>query len=307
MHKPVLLDETIAGLNILPNGIYIDATFGRGGHSAAILQKLVGGRLIVIDKDPEAIAEAKERYDSDVRVSVHHGSFAALEAIAEAEGVLGKVDGVMMDLGVSSPQLDEARRGFSFMRDGPLDMRMDTSQGQTAEEYLQGATEAQLVYVLKEYGEERFAKRIAVAIKKHLETATLKTTKALADLVERTIPSKEKHKHPATRTFQALRIEINNELRDLKTVLSASLKVLKPGGRLCCISFHSLEDRIVKHFMQKAAKGYQPPKGMPLREKDIQTNRQLKVIGKALRAGESELNDNVRSRSAVLRIAEKLS
>ncbi|PIQ43710.1 MAG: 16S rRNA (cytosine(1402)-N(4))-methyltransferase [Gammaproteobacteria bacterium CG11_big_fil_rev_8_21_14_0_20_46_22] len=304
MHKPVLLDETLTGLLISPSGVYIDATFGRGGHSHGVREGLMDGRLIVIDKDPEAIATAKERYEHDPQVSIHHGSFAEIKRIANSEGILGRVDGIMMDLGVSSPQLDVAERGFSFLRDGPLDMRMNTTTGQTAKEYLEAVEEAELARVLKDYGEERFARRLANVIKANIDS--LQTTKALADLVEKTIPTREFKKHPATRTFQALRIAVNNELDDLETVLRDSIDCLKPGGRLCCISFHSLEDRIVKQFMKREATPQALPAGLPIKEADIEKTQRLMLVGKAIRASESEVKLNPRARSATLRIAEKL-
>lgn len=306
MHKPVLLEEAIAGLAIEKNGVYVDATFGRGGHSKEILKRLQKGRLIVIDKDPKAIATAKALFEQDERVAIYHSSFAQIKNVIDQEDMLGKVSGVLMDLGVSSPQLDEAERGFSFMNDGPLDMRMDTSQGQTAKEYLASVDVNTLTTVLREYGEERYAKKIASVILSRNEQQAINTTHELAEIIDKAMPNKHKqHKHPATRTFQALRIAINHELTDLQDVLNDVIPVLKIGGRLCCISFHSLEDRIVKRFMKNEATGEMPPPGMPLLQSQIKNTARLKLIGKAIKAGEKELTENIRARSAILRIAER--
>lgn len=310
-HFTVLLYETVEGLALKKNGIYIDGTFGRGGHSRLILSQLSeNGRLIAVDRDPRAIEEANKIQDS--RFHIEHNSFSAIPEICEKLGLVGKIDGILLDLGVSSPQLDEAERGFSFMKDGPLDMRMDTSQGLSASEWLQQVSEQDLTWVLKTFGEERFAKRIANAIvtynknalKNGLEPIT--RTLQLAELISQSVPFKDKHKHPATRSFQAIRIFINSELEELERVLNSALAVLAPQGRLSIISFHSLEDRMVKHFMRKQSKGEQIPKGLPLREDQIQRNQTLKVIGKAIMPSEDEVEKNPRSRSAVLRVAEKI-
>lgn len=311
-HFTVLLYETVEGLALKKNGIYIDGTFGRGGHSRLILSKLdSNGRLIAIDRDPRAIAEATKITDS--RFHIEHNTFSAIPEICQKLDLVGKIDGILLDLGVSSPQLDEAERGFSFMKDGPLDMRMDTSKGLSAKEWLQQVSESDLAWVLKTFGEERFAKRIASAIvsfnKKAQQNGTepLSRTLQLAELIAQSVPFKDKHKHPATRCFQAIRIFINSELDELEKVLSAAIEVLAPKGRLSIISFHSLEDRMVKHFMRKQSKGADVPKGLPLRDDQIQKTQTLKVIGKAIMPSAVEIEQNPRSRSAVLRIAEKIS
>lgn len=310
-HITVLLNEAVAGLALKEKGIYIDGTFGRGGHSRLILSRLAdNGRLIAIDRDPRAIAEAKTIQDP--RFHIEHRSFSDIPRICERLNLVGKVDGILLDLGVSSPQLDEAERGFSFMKDGPLDMRMDTTQGLSASEWLQQVSEQDLAWVLKTFGEERFAKRIAQAIvnynKQALQHGTepLSRTLQLAELIANAVPFKDKHKHPATRSFQAIRIFINTELDELESVLKSAVQVLAPQGRLAIISFHSLEDRMVKHFMRKQSKGEDIPKGLPLRDDQIQRTQTLKVIGKAIMPTEQEQQQNPRSRSAVLRVAEKL-
>ena len=310
-HFTVLLKEAVDGLAIIPDGIYIDGTFGRGGHSRFILSKLgQNGRLIGIDRDPRAIAEAQRIQDP--RFQIEHNNFSSIYQICEKENLIGKINGILLDLGVSSPQLDEAERGFSFMKDGPLDMRMDTTQGQSASEWLQNVSVEDLAWVLKTFGEERFAKRIAQAIvsfnqqARQNNTPPLTRTLQLAQLIADAVPFKDKHKHPATRSFQAIRIYINAELDELEKVLQDALAVLAPEGRLSIISFHSLEDRMVKHFMRKQAKGIDIPKGLPIRESEIDRQQQLKVVGKAVKPTEEEIAQNPRSRSAVLRIGEKL-
>lgn len=303
-HYSVLLEESIAGLNIQPNGTYIDGTFGRGGHSKEILKQLgEKGRLIAIDQDPDAVSFAKQAIQ-DERFEIVHASFADLEPICEARGLSGKINGLLLDLGVSSPQLDEAERGFSFMREGPLDMRMNPSQGQSAKDWLQEVEPAELAAVLKNYGEERFAFKIARALSHDARQGLINTTRDLAEMIGRVAPTKEKHKHPATRSFQAIRIHINRELEVLKTVLEASLKVLAPQGRLSVISFHSLEDRIVKHFMrdQSSVKDLFP--GLPVLVAGSEPV--LKVVAKPVFPSEQECAENPRSRSAVLRVAEHL-
>ena len=311
-HSTVLLHETVEGLALKENGIYIDGTFGRGGHSRLILSKLsANGRLIAIDRDPKAVAEAQKIQDS--RFHIEHSAFSDILPICEKLNLVGKIDGILLDLGVSSPQLDDAARGFSFMKDGPLDMRMDNSQGLSAAEWLQRVSEQDLAWVLKTFGEERFAKKIAKAIVDYNKSAVqnggecLTRTLQLAELIAQTVPFKDKHKHPATRSFQAIRIFINAELDELEKVLASALAVLAPGGRLSIISFHSLEDRMVKHFMRKQSQGEAIPKGLPLREDQIQRNQLLKMIGKAIMPSEDEITQNPRARSAVLRIAERLS
>ncbi|MFZ7234616.1 16S rRNA (cytosine(1402)-N(4))-methyltransferase RsmH [Avibacterium avium] len=310
-HFTVLLNEAVDALALKEKGIYIDGTFGRGGHSRLILSRLShDGRLIAIDRDPRAIAAAAQIQDP--RFQIEHNSFSAIPEICEKLGLSGKIDGILLDLGVSSPQLDEAERGFSFMKDGPLDMRMDTTQGLSAAEWLQQVSEQDLAWVLKTFGEERFAKRIAQAIVNYNKNARqngtepLSRTLQLAELIAQSVPFKDKHKHPATRSFQAIRIFINSELEELERVLQGALQVLAPQGRLSIISFHSLEDRMVKHFMRKQSKGESLPKGLPLREDQIQRSQTLKTIGKAIMPSEQEIAQNARSRSAVLRIAERV-
>jgi 16S rRNA (cytosine1402-N4)-methyltransferase len=304
-HHPVMLAEVVAALQIHADGVYVDATFGRGGHSAAILERLgVGGRLIAIDKDPWAVEVARERSARDRRFSINQGSFAMLEYFAEAEAVSGKVNGVLFDLGVSSPQLDTAERGFSFLREGPLDMRMDTLQGESAAAWLARARESEIAQVLKTYGEERFAKRIARAIVQARQAAPIETTTQLAEIVAAANPAWERDKHPATRAFQAIRIFINRELEDLEQSLPQALRVLAPGGRLAVISFHSLEDRIVKRFMRDEARGGDLPHGLPVPASAF--NPTLRIVGKPIYPSAAEVAANPRARSAVLRVAEKI-
>ncbi|MHC9509890.1 16S rRNA (cytosine(1402)-N(4))-methyltransferase RsmH [Kangiella sp. M94] len=305
-HDAVLLNEAVEALVIDPNGIYIDCTFGRGGHSRAILSRLSEeGRLIGFDKDLQAIAVGEQLQLEDDRFSIVHESFSLLEQEVSKRGWFGEVTGVLMDLGVSSPQLDQAERGFSFMQDGPLDMRMDTTRGQTAEQWIATTDEEDMVWTFKSFGEERYAKRIARAIVEKRAKAPITRTKQLADIISEAHPRWEKHKHPATRCFQAIRIAVNRELDDLKDTLEQVLNVLKVGGRLVAISFHSLEDRIVKQFIQKQAEGQNFPAGLPITEDMI--NRRMKKVGKFTKAGDSELERNIRARSAVMRVAEKLS
>jgi len=304
-HTTVLLDEAVNGLNIREDGIYIDGTFGRGGHSRLILSQLgAQGRLIAIDRDPQAIAAAAEI--SDPRFSIVHGPFSALADYVEEQGLSGKINGILLDLGVSSPQLDDAERGFSFMRDGPLDMRMDPTRGHSAAEWLQKAEEADIAFVLKTYGEERFAKRIARAIVERNREQPMTRTKELAEVIAAATPVKDKFKHPATRSFQAIRIWINSELEEIETALKGALTVLAPEGRLSVISFHSLEDRLVKRFMRDQSRGPQVPAGLPMTESQLNAlgGRQLKLLGK-MTPGDAEVADNPRARSSVLRIAER--
>lgn len=304
-HRPVLLDEVLEALNIRPHGIYLDGTFGRGGHSEAILARLnEHGRLLAMDKDPQAIAVAEQRFAGDPRFSIVRGSFTMLGQEVESRGWKGKVDGILLDLGVSSPQLDDAQRGFSFRHDGPLDMRMDPQSGISAAEWLNTAKEEEIARVLKEYGEERFAKRIARAIVQQRVFEPISTTGRLAKIVAEANPKWERDKNPATRSFQAIRIYINAELEELEKVLSQSVAMLAPSGRLAVISFHSLEDRRVKRFIRDEARGGDFPPDLPLT--DIQLNRRLRAVGKDIRAGKEELATNPRSRSAVLRVAERL-
>lgn len=305
-HRPVLLEASVEALSIDPTGVYLDGTFGRGGHSRLILQRLgERGRLIAIDKDPDAIAFAQQRFAEESRFQIVRGSFAMLAEVAEKADVTGQVDGILLDLGVSSPQLDRAERGFSFLQDGPLDMRMDPASGQSAAQWLAGARAKEIADVLKEYGEERHAKRIARAIVAARAEQPIHTTLELAEIVAQANPSWEKGKHPATRSFQAIRIYINRELDELKQCLRQVLDVLAPGGRLAVISFHSLEDRIVKRFMRDQAKGDRFPPRLPVTQAQLQPR--LRVVGRAIRADEAEVAANPRARSAVLRIAERLA
>ena len=304
-HKPVLLEESLAALAIQPTGIYVDGTFGRGGHSEAILQQLAPeGRLIAIDKDPQAVASAQQQFAADGRFSIIRGSFSMLTEVATQTGIEGRVAGLLLDLGVSSPQLDDPARGFSFMQDGPLDMRMDPESGQSAAKWLAYAEADEIAQVLKEYGEERYAKRIARAIVKAREEQVITTTGRLAEIITQANPSWERGKHPATRCFQGIRIFINRELDDLSSCLDQALTVLAIGGRLVVISFHSLEDRIVKRFMRKHVSGDKFPVGVPVTQDQVKPR--LKIIGKAMGSGRQELAENVRARSARLRVAEKL-
>lgn len=304
-HQTVLLNEAVDALVQDVDGFYVDGTFGRGGHSARILERLSEkGRLLGIDKDADAIAVAHERFANEPRFEIAQGSFAALAELIEARGMTGRVQGLLLDLGVSSPQLDEAERGFSFLNDGPLDMRMDRSSGQSAAEWLATASETEIARVLKEYGEERFAKRMARALVNARAEQPITRTAQLAEIVKAANPAWEKGKHPATRAFQGIRIHVNNELSDLEAILSQALTVLAPGGRLVVISFHSLEDRLVKRFIRRQEKGQPLPAGLPVR--DEQLDRTLKSVGKTVRASALEVGANVRSRSAIMRVAEKL-
>ncbi len=305
-HQSVLLDEVLEGLNIRPEGVYFDGTFGRGGHAAAVLQRLgPQGRLLAMDKDPDAIRFAAEKFANDDRFEIRQGSFAMMAEMVDEAGLLGQVDGVLLDLGVSSPQLDNAGRGFSFMKDGPLDMRMDSSQGQSAADWLASADEQLISEVIRDYGEERFHRRIARAIVEQREHERLATTLQLAGLIEKAVPKREKGKHPATRSFQAIRIFINRELDDLREGLEQAVTILRKGGRLAVISFHSLEDRLVKRFLRQKAQGQRLPLDLPVQYED--TGAELKLVGKALRAGAKEIEENVRARSATLRVAEKIT
>ncbi|WP_251358015.1 16S rRNA (cytosine(1402)-N(4))-methyltransferase RsmH [Kangiella sp. TOML190] len=288
------------------DGIFIDCTFGRGGHSKELLSRLSdSAQLLAFDKDPQAIKVAQQLAQQDPRFSIVHESFSQLEQEVKERGWVGEISGVLMDLGVSSPQLDQAERGFSFMQDGPLDMRMNSSQGSTAADWIANTKEEDMVFVFKAYGEERYAKRIAHAICKQRGEQAITRTKQLANIIAEAHPRWEKHKHPATRCFQAIRIAVNSELDDLKAVLEQSLAVLKTGGRLVAISFHSLEDRIVKQFIRDQEQGKDFPAGLPITEDMIE--RRMKKVGKFVKAGEDELARNNRARSAVMRVAEKLA
>ena len=310
-HVPVLLGPVLEGLNIRGSGCYVDGTFGRGGHSSAILERLTAdGRLIAIDRDPQAIASAPKALLSDPRFELIRGECAQLEKFIEARGLRGSVDGVLLDLGVSSPQLDEAGRGFSFLRDGPLDMRMDPDAGVSAAEWLATVDEKELRRVLKTYGEERFAARIARAIVSARDEAPIGRTVQLAEIIADAVPFHGEKIHPATRSFQAIRIHINGELEQLREVLRQSVDVLRRptallgGGRLCVISFHSLEDRLVKRFVREASRESEQYRGMPFVPEEYRPK--LKPIGKLIEATAEEISANRRARSARLRVAEKL-
>ncbi|MFB0980037.1 MAG: 16S rRNA (cytosine(1402)-N(4))-methyltransferase RsmH [Alteromonadaceae bacterium] len=306
-HISVLLDEAVTGLAIKPDGTYIDCTFGRGGHSALILSQLSeNGRLIAIDRDLTAI-KAAEKFADDARFAIEHEGFADLENIAEKHQLLEKVDGILLDLGVSSPQLDEAERGFSFMNDGPLDMRMDTSRGQTAAEWIAVADVEDITWVLRTFGEEKHAWRIANAIVDTREETPYTRTGQLAKIIKTTAPQREIKKHPATRSFQAIRIYINSELEQIEKVLASSLSVLAENGRLVVISFHSLEDRLVKQFMKKHSQGRKVPRGLPISEEELNKGKKLELIGRRLKPSESEVEENKRSRSSVMRVAMRLA
>ncbi|MGH8751476.1 MAG: 16S rRNA (cytosine(1402)-N(4))-methyltransferase RsmH [Burkholderiales bacterium] len=301
-HASVLLHEAVAALQVKPDGVYVDGTFGRGGHSRQLLAQLgKNGRVIAFDKDPATVAAARKLNDARFRI-VHRG-FAALREVLD-ELQIGHVDGVLLDLGVSSPQLEDAQRGFSFRRDGPLDMRMDVSRGETAAQWLQYAPEQEIGEVIKKYGEERFAKQIARAIVAARKTGPVATTRQLAAIVAAAVRTREPNQDPATRTFQALRIYLNQELEELSLVLPQAVDALAPGGRLAVISFHSLEDRIVKRFMREAARADHWPKKLPVRASEMPQPK-LRVVGKALRPGVEEIAANARARSAVLRVAER--
>jgi 16S rRNA (cytosine1402-N4)-methyltransferase len=307
VHHPVLLAETIAGLRIQPHGFYVDATFGRGGHSRAILEHLAeDGGLWVCDRDPQAIQVAQQLAAEDARVTVLHSDFAALPERLRDAGLAGKVDGMLMDLGVSSPQLDDAARGFSFQQDGPLDMRMDPTSGESVADWLGYAAEEKIADVLYQYGEERQSRRIAKAIVHDRALAPFTRTQQLASLIERLLgrgKPGQPFKHPATRSFQALRIFINQELPQLDRMLDAAISLLAPQGRLVVISFHSLEDRRVKQFMQRqSGMGDDFPAEIP---QQLVRPQWVKKIGGAIRAGAEELAGNPRARSAVLRVAER--
>lgn len=305
-HLPVMLGECIAGLAIKPNGIYIDGTFGRGGHSQAIVQHLSDrGRLIVIDKDQAAIDHAHQLFLHDKRVTIFQGTFAHLTQWCEQLDVTGKVDGILLDLGVSSPQLDDPTRGFSFMQEGPLDMRMDLSQDLNAERYVNEASAEDMAFVFREFGEERFAKRIANAIVQARTVTPITSTAVLAEIIKAANPKWERHKHPATRVFQAIRMHVNQELDDLKAGLIQAFNALQIGGRLVVMSFHSLEDRIVKQYMRDQEEGDFLPLDIPIRAHEI--IKKLKRIGKAIKPTAAEIEANIRSRSAILRIGEKLA
>ena len=305
-HTPVLREEVLAGLEVRPAGCYCDATFGRGGHTAAILAALgPAGRVIAIDRDPQAIAAGRARFGEEPRLTLIRGSFGRLEELVRAAGVAGELQGVLLDLGVSSPQLDEAERGFSFLQDGPLDMRMDNESGQSAAQWLARASEREIVDVLRTLGEERFARRITRRIVESRAASPIERTAQLAELVAAAVPTREQGKHPATRTFQAIRIHVNGELDALESALPQAVRLLAPGGRLCVISFHSLEDRIVKRYIRRETQGDPVYAGLP--NVPAHARPRLRRIGGAVMAGPAELSRNPRARSAVLRAAERLA
>lgn len=302
-HVPVLKDEVLAALNLHDDSLVVDATYGRGGHTRAIMSRLGnGGRILVIDRDPTAINQARKEWSDDARVEIVHAEFSELSKLLEQRHVNGRVTGMLFDFGVSSPQLDDPERGFSFSHDGPLDMRMNPDQGLSAAEWLEQISEAELTNVLRKFGEERFARRIARAIKQQGDIAS---TGELARLISQAAPATEKGKHPATRTFQAIRIAVNEELDQIKLVLPQASKALATGGRLVIISFHSLEDRLVKRFLRDQSKGDPFPPDLPVTHDMLKP--ELKLVGKAIRAGADEIKKNRRARSAVLRVAEKIS
>ena len=304
-HTPVLLREVLEALQVRNGGRYLDATFGRGGHTAALLER-VGpqGRVIALDRDPSAIRAGQARFVGEARLSLVGSRFSQIVEVARASGVLGGVDGVLLDLGVSSPQLDDAARGFSFAHDGPLDMRMDNSAGMTAADFIARATEQDLARVLKELGEERFARRIARAIVAARAAAPFTSTLQLAEVIARAVPGREPGKHPATRSFQAIRIQVNAELAEIETALAGSLEVLAPGGRLCAISFHSLEDGIVKRFMARHSQEDPVYAGLP--SIPAHARPKLARIGRTVHPSDEEVASNPRARSARLRVAERV-
>ena len=304
-HTTVLLNETVDGCVIDPDGVYVDGTFGRGGHSRQLLSKLGNqGRLIGFDKDPRAIESGNELAAEDARFQIVQSSFADMRSALASLGI-EKVNGILLDLGVSSPQLDDAERGFSFMKDGPLDMRMNPDSGISAAEWVATTPESEIARVLKEYGEERFARRMARVLVEKRKNEEITRTLQLAEIIKHANPAWEKHKHPATRAFQAIRIAVNNELGDLENVLADSVDLLLPAGRLSVISFHSLEDRMVKRFIRAQEKGKDLPPGLPVMEDQL--GKTMKKIGKAIMPTKAEIDRNPRARSAVLRIAERLA
>lgn len=307
-HAPVLHAEVLAELRIQPDGLYIDGTYGRGGHAKSILSQLgEQGRLIVMDKDPEAIRSAQNALGDDHRVTILHDDYAQMSARLAELGLNEKIDGVLLDLGVSSPQLDDASRGFSFQKKGPLDMRMNPEKGESAAEWLSHAAEKEIARVLWEFGEERFSRRIARKIVETRDSQALEDTAGLSALIASCVPQRDLKKHPATRSFQAIRIHINHELDQVTQLLESIFEVLKVGGRLLIISFHSLEDRLVKRFFKAQSSAPKIPRGLPIRESQLTSNIRLKLIGKAIKAGAAELATNPRARSAVLRVAERTS
>lgn len=304
-HVSVLQTEAVEALNIVSDGRYVDATYGRGGHSEKIIEQLdESGRLLAIDRDPDALADAERRFYDDQRFNIVSANFADIDHVIEQHEWVGTVDGLLLDLGVSSPQLDVAKRGFGFSRDGPLDMRMDPLTGVSAAQWLADVREENLVYVLKTYGEERYARRIAAAIVAARNIAPITHTLQLADIVKAAHPRWERHHHPATRSFQAIRIHVNGELDAISQVLSKATSVLKKGGRLVVISFHSLEDRLVKRALRKPPPPADLPRHLPLPDMPAHP---WKLLGKAIKASDEELARNPRARSAVMRVAQRVA
>lgn len=305
-HEPVLLDEAIEALALRPHGCYVDCTFGRGGHSRAILERLgKRGRLLAFDKDPDALRFAGEEFAGDPRFSCYAGSFTRLAEVVDSLGLAGLVDGLLFDLGVSSPQLDDASRGFSFLRDGVLDMRMNPTTGSSAATWINRAAQAEISAVLRNFGEERYAGRIARAIVARRAEQSITSTRQLAELIKTVVPTLERDKHPATRSFQAIRIHINNELEELRTALTQALDALRVGGRLAVISFHSGEDRIVKRFIRQQFRADPYPSYLPVAAAQIKPA--LRAVGQPQQPGAAANASNPRGRSATLRVAEKLS
>lgn len=303
-HVPVLMHEAVEILTVKPCGRYVDATYGRGGHSGYLLTQLASeGRLLAVDRDPEALADAATRFAAEPRFSISHANFADLSEVVTQHGWMGEVDGLLMDLGVSSPQLDVAERGFGFSRDGDLDMRMDPTSGVSAAQWVSSVSQGELVRVLKEYGEERYARRIGAAIVAARDEKPITRTLELAEIVKVAHPRWERHHHPATRSFQAIRIAINGELDAIRTAIDAAATILRVGGRLAVISFHSLEDRIIKRALRQPVPDPRIPRHLP---QPAQENHAWRVIGKPIKASEQELAVNPRARSAVLRIAERV-
>jgi 16S rRNA (cytosine1402-N4)-methyltransferase len=305
-HTPVLLDEVLAALDVRTGGCYLDATFGRGGHTAAILERIgKEGRVIAIDRDPEAIRAGRERFGSDARLTLVNSPFSQLASVVSEMGLDEELDGVLLDLGVSSPQLDDAARGFSFAQEGPLDMRMNNAAGMTAADFLARAKESEIARVIREFGEERFAKRIASAIVEYRAQTPLTRTTQLAEIVAAAVRTREPGKHPATRTFQAIRMHVNRELAEIEAALEGTLSALRVGGRLAVISFHSLEDTLVKRFMQRHSQEDPVYAGLP--EVPAHARPKLRRIGKAVHPTEAEVARNPRARSSIMRIAERVA
>lgn len=305
-HTTVLLHEAIEALVTDVNGVYVDATFGRGGHTRALLEKLSHQAVVIaIDKDPDAVNAGRKSFSDDNRLTLVHGSFAGVSGFVGQMSGSGKLSGILLDLGVSSPQLDQSDRGFSFLRDGPLDMRMDTTQGMSAAQWLADAPESEIASVIKDYGEERFARRMASAIVRERAKTPIVSTLQLASILSAAHPAWERGKHPATKAFQAIRIFINQELSDLESLLDQVIDLLRVGGRLVVISFHSLEDRRVKRFIRDQERGTVLPKHLPV--PDIERGVKLRKLGKAIKPSEVEIDANVRSRSAVMRVAERVA